>query len=53
MPYIPSIICAAVLFAICYFLSVATLTVMQLFIAIAVAIVVYSATIFCYIRATL
>jgi hypothetical protein len=51
--YIPSLIGAAVLVAICYMLSVMTLTGLQLTAGIASAVAVYAATIVLYLKASI
>lgn len=53
MVHIPTLIGAAILFGICYVLSEVTLTGIQMFIAIAALIAVYSATVVWYLRTTL
>jgi hypothetical protein len=53
MAYIPSLIGAAVLIAICYMLSVMTLTGLQMTAAVAGALVVYAATVVLYLKASI
>jgi hypothetical protein len=52
MAYLPSSIGAAVLFAICYMLSVMTLTGLQMTAAIIGALAVYAATVVLYLKAS-
>jgi hypothetical protein len=51
MKHIPSVIGAAILFAICYVLAHVSLTGTQMFIAIAALVLVYSATVVWYLKA--
>ena len=53
MNHIPSVIGAAVLFGICYILAYVPLTGVQMFIAIVMLILVYSATVVWYLKKTL
>ena len=53
MTHIPSIIGATILFGICYVRYYVTLSSVQTFAAIVVAVAVYSATVFWYIRTNL
>ena len=53
MAYIPSLIGAAVLVAICYMLSVMTLTGLQLSAGIAGAVIVYAATVVLCLKASI
>ena len=53
MSHIPSVIGAAILFGICYILAYVSLTGTQVFIAIVVLILVYSATVVWYLKKTL
>jgi hypothetical protein len=53
MAYIPSLIGAAVLVAICYMLSVMTLTGLQMTAAVAGAFAVYAATVILYLKASI
>jgi hypothetical protein len=52
MAYLPSLIGAAVLLAICYMLSVMTLTGLQMTAAIIGALAVYAATVVLYLKAS-
>jgi hypothetical protein len=51
--HIPSLIGVTILFGICYILAYVPLTGAQLFSAIAVLVLIYSATVFWYVRMTL
>ena len=53
MNHIPSVIGTAILFGICYILAYVPLTGAQMFIAIVVLILVYSATVVWYLKKTL
>jgi hypothetical protein len=53
MAYIPSIIGAAVLVALCYMLSVLTLTGLQLTAGITGALAIYAATVVLYLKASI
>ena len=53
MNHIPSVLGAAILFGLCYIMAYVPLTGAQMFVAIVVLILVYSATVVWYLKKTL